>query len=74
MTRLPSFTPLALAAVLAGLTSCSTVKPWERGHLARPVMDPERDSLGVAVAEHLYFSREASHGGRGVGGGGCGCN
>lgn len=70
----PSRTVLALAAAIACLTSCSTVKPWERGQLARPVMDPERDSLGVAVAEHLYFSREASHGGRGVGGGGCGCN
>lgn len=64
---------LACAAVpLCG--SCSTVKPWERAQLARPVMDPERDALGIAISEHMYFSREASRGGRGVGGGGCGCN
>jgi len=54
--------------------SCSTVKPWERAQLARPVMNPERDSLGIIISEHMYFSREASRGGRGVGGGGCGCN
>ncbi len=65
---------LAAAAALGFLNSCATVKPWERGDLARPVMDPQRDALGVAIAEHMYFSREATHGGRGVGGGGCGCN
>jgi hypothetical protein len=70
MTRWQSLTALTLAA----LTSCSTVKPWEREQLARPVMDPERNALGIAISEHLYFSREATHGGRGVGGGGCGCN
>ena len=27
-----------------------------------------------ALDEHIYFSKEASSGGQGVGGGGCGCN
>lgn len=53
---------------------CSTVKPWERGTLADLTMRPDRDPLGLALAEHMYFSREATMGGRGVGGGGCGCN
>lgn len=61
-----------LAVSICG--SCSTVKPWERAQLARPVMNPERDALGIVISEHMYFSREASRGGRGVGGGGCGCN
>ncbi|MDY0065916.1 MAG: DUF4266 domain-containing protein [Steroidobacteraceae bacterium] len=48
------------------------VKPWERDLHARPDMQP--DNLDVAIDEHIYFSKEASSGGRGFGGGGCGCN
>lgn len=69
-----SVSQFSLLALVALLPSCATVKPWERGNLARPVMDPSRDKLGLAMADHLYFSREASSGGGGVGGGGCGCN
>jgi hypothetical protein len=58
--------------------SCSPqlerVKPYERGTLAKPVMDPSIDPLQKAMTEHAYFSREGSYGGGGVGGGGCGCN
>jgi hypothetical protein len=69
------------AAVAAACASsgCSTtkavrVKPWERAYLADSTMDPNRDPLATAMAEHIYFSREAAQGGRGVGGAGCGCN
>jgi Domain of unknown function (DUF4266) len=55
-------------------TSAVRVRPWERGALADATMDPDRDPLGSAVSEHVYFSREAASGGRGVGGSGCGCN
>jgi len=37
-------------------------------------MNPDRDPLATAMAEHVFFSREAASGGRGVGGSGCGCN
>jgi hypothetical protein len=30
--------------------------------------------LDDAIDEHVYFSKEASSGGRSFGGGGCGCN
>jgi len=60
-----------LVATLAG---CTTVQPWERGNLADVTMRPDRDPLAAAMSEHVYFSREGSTGGRGVGGGGCGCN
>lgn len=59
--------------VLAG-SGCTTVKPWERGTLADITMRPDRDPMGLAMEEHIFFSREATMGGRGVGGGGCGCN
>jgi hypothetical protein len=65
------------AAILAGLALCSgcaTVRPWERGNLADYTMQSDRDPLHATMAEHIYFSREGSTGGRGVGGGGCGCN
>ncbi len=66
---------LALAA-LGGCTSASLTKvhPWERTTLADYTMRPDRDPLATAMAEHVYFSREAATGGRGVGGSGCGCN
>lgn len=65
---------VGLAAV--GLTGCSTVRvqPWERATTASYAMRADRDPLATAAAEHTYFSREAAHGGRGVGGSGCGCN
>ncbi|MGJ8696700.1 MAG: DUF4266 domain-containing protein [Verrucomicrobiaceae bacterium] len=56
------------------LSSCAKVASDQRGYLASKVMKPDRDPVGDAMADHLYFSREASHGGNGVGGGGCGCN
>lgn len=67
---------VGLAALVAAslLTGCVHVKPWERSALADYTMRGDRDGLGVAMDEHTYFSREAASGGRGVGGGGCGCN
>lgn len=67
------FFALSCAALL--LTSgCVNVKPWERAALSDYTMRPDRDPLTTAQAEHIWFSREQANGGRGVGGGGCGCN
>ena len=30
--------------------------------------------VDAALDDHIYFSKEASSGGKGFGGGGCGCN
>jgi hypothetical protein len=65
---------LSLAAVLILAAGCEEVKPWQRGTLADPTMRADRDPIGSAMADHVYFSREEASGGRGVGGGGCGCN
>jgi len=51
-----------------------TVSPMDRYHLADIVMRADRDPLSLKMNDHAYFSREASRGGRGAGGGGCGCN
>jgi len=63
---------LAAAALLSGCAT--TVEPWERGTLSDYTMRPDRDPQSDALYEHVYFTREAANGGRGVGGGGCGCN
>lgn len=51
-----------------------TVKPWERGILAEEQMQLSDDGLMIFADDHIYFSKEAATGGKGVGGGGCGCN
>jgi hypothetical protein len=74
--RLPISLLLAIAGLALGLGGCATarVQPWQRATLADSTMNPDRDPLATAMAEHVFFSRENASGGRGVGGSGCGCN
>ncbi len=69
---------LALCLLLAALaaTGCSSlgVQPWERDLLAAPGMQLQPDPVVTALDDHIYFSKEASTGGLGGAGGGCGCN
>jgi hypothetical protein len=65
---------LVFALLLVMCSGCTHVNPWERGTLSEPMMRSDWNSVGVALDDHIYFSREAASGGRGVGGGGCGCN
>ena len=50
------------------------VEPWERDVLAKEEMQLISDPVEAGIDDHIYFSKEASSGGRGFGGGGCGCN
>ena len=65
---------ISLCLVLLALAGCAGVQPWERDVLARPEMSLDNAPLDAAIDDHIYFSKEASSGGRGFGGGGCGCN
>ncbi len=65
---------LCLAWLLLALAGCAQVAPWERDVLARREMQLDGAALDAAFDDHIYFSKEASSGGRGFGGGGCGCN
>jgi Domain of unknown function (DUF4266) len=62
-----------LISLLSGCASLG-VKPWERNLLAKKSMQLTAYPLEAAADDHTYFSKEASAGGRGFGGGGCGCN
>lgn len=64
---------LALSAV-GGCAVQLGVQPWERDLLAAPGMEIDPDPIETALNEHIYFSKEASTGGLGTAGGGCGCN
>ncbi|NOU13403.1 MAG: DUF4266 domain-containing protein [Methylococcaceae bacterium] len=48
--------------------------PWDRGHLAKPTMAITPYPNHSALREHVFTSKEASQGGYGGIGGGCGCN
>jgi hypothetical protein len=66
--------PLALL-LLAGCTSVQPwVKPYEREHLADPIMALSRNAVSATYLDHMFETREGSHGATGAVGGGCGCN
>jgi hypothetical protein len=66
---------LILAAVtLASGCSSLGVEPWERDLLAKEQMALTSSPIDSALDDHIYFSKEASSGGKSFGGGGCGCN
>jgi len=67
---------IVIVVSLAFLGGCSSmgVEPWERDVLAKDEMQLVADPLEAQIDDHIYFSKEASSGGRGFGGGGCGCN
>ena len=65
---------IAVLVILASGCSSIGVEPWERDILAKEEMQLTTDPVEAAIDDHIYFSKEASSGGRGFGGGGCGCN
>ena len=64
---------LLLTALSSGCSSMG-VDAWDRDILAKDEMQLTTDAIEAATDDHIYFSKEASSGGRGFGGGGCGCN
>lgn len=74
-TMLKKFVLAAVTGSVLGLQSgCESVQPWQRKTLADYTMRGDRDPISDAINEHIFFSREMANGGKGVGGGGCGCN
>jgi hypothetical protein len=62
------------AGVLSSGCASLGVKPWQRDLLSRQDMQLNGNAIDDAIDDHLYFSKEASSGGRSFAGGGCGCN
>jgi hypothetical protein len=64
----------ALAAWLSGCSIEPWVKPYERDHIADPIMSFDRDPVSSSYIHHVYEAREGARGATGSAGGGCGCN
>ena len=56
------------------LSACTVVKPFEREYLSVRAMRPTAEAPEDRFRGHWQESREASFGGYGASGGGCGCN
>ncbi len=69
---------LLLAGALGALTACTPIQPWvkpyEREHLADPLMALDPNPVSSDYLQHVFSVREASRGATGAVGGGCGCN
>ena len=74
MKTVSRLTVLLFAYLALSACSLEPVEPWDRDVLAQKKMQLVPDKLENYADEHIYFSKEASTGGQGVGGGGCGCN
>ena len=68
----------ALTLTLLLLSGCSSIEPWvkpyERAHLADPIMSFSPDPVSSNYMNHVYQAREGARGAEGGSGGGCGCN
>lgn len=69
---------LGITVLLALMTSACSVEPWvkpyERDHIADPIMSFDRDPVSSSYIHHVYEAREGARGATGSAGGGCGCN
>ena len=67
----------SVAGILFLIAGCSVqpwVKPYERDHIADPIMSFDRDPVSSSYMHHVYEAREGARGATGSSGGGCGCN
>jgi len=74
MTWLPKALLAALAVAASSGCTMLGAKPWEHDLLAEHSMQVDSYPLETTIDDHIYFSKEASSGGRSFAGGGCGCN
>jgi len=79
MTSSPAVRRIAaLAALLTLISACAPIEPWvrpyEREHLADPIMALNRNPISSQYLDHVFEAREGARGATGGVGGGCGCN
>jgi hypothetical protein len=78
LPSLSAILPISLLVSCIFISACSTptpwVKPYERAHLADPLMDFNRDPVSASYLHHVYDAREGARGAGIATGGGCGCN
>jgi hypothetical protein len=69
---------LLLGAAALLLAGCGGIQPWvkpyEREHLADPIMSLNPNPVSSTYLDHVFETREGARGATGGVGGGCGCN
>jgi hypothetical protein len=69
---------MMVGAASLALAACAPIEPWvkpyEREHLADPIMSMEPDPVSSAYMDHVFEVREGAKGATGGSGGGCGCS
>jgi len=77
---------LSIISILVSVSACSSfslpslsniepwVAPYEREHLADPIMSFNKDPLSNKYRQHVFNTREGARGAGYAHGGGCGCN
>jgi hypothetical protein len=69
---------LLAATALLLLEGCASIEPWvqpyEREHLADPIMAIDPDPVSSSYIDHVFEVREGASGATGGAGGGCGCS
>ena len=71
---LRTLTAMLGVAALSGCAVQPWVKPYEREHLADPIMAFNPNPIASTYLDHVFESREGARGATGSVGGGCGCN
>ena len=56
------------------MSSCASVKPWDREGLADPIMIIDENPIDTGIKEHFLDYREGSEGATGAQSGECGCD
>jgi hypothetical protein len=69
---------LAVPLAVLLLSGCAPLQPWvkpyEREHLADPIMSFDPNPVQSTYLTHVFEVRESARGATGSVGGGCGCN
>ena len=64
---------IAIVLLILATTGCANVKPFEREHLADPIMELNEGKLATIYEQHMHRALSQGLIGMPVSGGGCGC-
>lgn len=67
------FIKLAAVCLILIMAGCANVKPFEREHLADPIMELNEGKLSTIYEQHMHRALSQGLIGMPVSGGGCGC-
>lgn len=64
---------IIIVLIVINIVGCSSVKPWEKEHFSKQIMEFRPESSNSKFIEHTLSTIEQSEGGYGGKSVGCGC-